>query len=82
MYQSISKLPMRNPVSFNTVIEYFEALSQEDQDLLFELIHKKRIEQRRLEIAKNAAQTLAALRAGTAKYGTIADLRADLLEQE
>ena len=73
---------MSNPVSFQTVIEYVEALSPEDQDLLFELIHRRRIEQRRAEIALNAAQTLAAMEAGTAKRGTIADLRADLLAQE
>lgn len=73
---------MSNVVSFQTVIEYVEALSQEDRDLLFELIRKRRVEQRRLEIANNAAQTLAALATGTAKRGTIADLRAELLLQE
>ncbi len=73
---------MSKPVSLQTVIEYVEALSTEEQDLLLELIQKRRIEQRRKEIARNAAQTLEAMRTGTAKRGTLADLRADLLSDE
>ncbi|AVH69373.1 hypothetical protein [Nostoc sp. 'Lobaria pulmonaria (5183) cyanobiont'] len=72
---------MSNSVSFQTVIEYVEALSTEEQDLLLELISKRRIEQRRKEIAANAAQTLKAIRTGTAKHGNIEDLRADLLNE-
>ncbi|MBD1806590.1 hypothetical protein H6F98_14150 [Microcoleus sp. FACHB-SPT15] len=73
---------MNNVVPFQTVIEYVEALSTEEQDLLLELIYKRRVEQRRWEIAKNAAQTLEAVKTGKAKHGTLADLRADLLSQE
>ncbi|NEQ21316.1 MAG: hypothetical protein F6K28_19250 [Microcoleus sp. SIO2G3] len=73
---------MNNVVPFQTVIEYVKALSTEEQDLLLELIYKRRVEQRRREIAKNAAQTLEALKTGKAKHGTLADLRADLLSQE
>jgi hypothetical protein len=50
--------------------------------LLLELIYKRRVEQQRREIARNAAQTLEALKTGKAKHGTLADLRADLLSQE
>ncbi|MFN6498796.1 MAG: hypothetical protein RMX65_017605 [Nostoc sp. DedQUE01] len=73
---------MSKPLSLQTVIEYVEALSIEDQDLLLELIHKRRVEQRRKEIAKNATQTLEAIRTGIAKRGMIDDLRADLLSEE
>jgi hypothetical protein len=73
---------MSNPVPLQTVIEYVEALSPEDQDLLLELIHKRRIEQRRQEIARNATQTLEAVKTGKAKRGTLAELRADFLSQE
>lgn len=73
---------MNDSVSFQTVIEYVEALSLEEQDLLLELIHKRRVEQRRREIARNAAQTLEALKTGKAKRGTLADLQANLLSQE
>ena len=69
-------------VSFQTLVEYVEELSTEDQELLFELIKKRRIEKRRQEIASNATETLAALQADTAKRGTLAELQADLLEKE
>ncbi len=73
---------MGNFVTFQTAIEYVEALSPEDQDLLIEIIQKRRIEKRRAEIAENAAQTLAAMKSKTAKRGTLADLKADLLSEE
>ncbi|MBE9033897.1 hypothetical protein [aff. Roholtiella sp. LEGE 12411] len=73
---------MSKLVSFQTLVEYVEALSTEDQDLLLELIQKRRVEKRRQEIANNAAQTLEAIKTGKAKRGSIADLRADLLSQE
>ena len=63
-------------------MEDFETLPTEDRDLLLELIHKRRIERKRTEIARNAAQTLTAIETGKAKRGTLADLRADLLEEE
>ncbi|MBD6620298.1 hypothetical protein FNW02_32080 [Komarekiella sp. 'clone 1'] len=73
---------MNKLVPFQTVVEYVEALSTEDQDLLLELIQKRRVEKRRQEIANNAAQTLEAIKTAKAKRGSIADLRADLLSQE
>lgn len=73
---------MSNTVTFQTVIEYVEALPPEEQDLLIELIQKRRIQKRREEMAENASQTLVALKAGTAKRGTLADLKADLLSEE
>lgn len=69
---------MNKPVRLQTVLEYVESLSPEDQDLLLELIYKRRVEQRRQEIARNAEQTLEALTTGKAKRGTLADLKADL----
>lgn len=73
---------MNKPVSLQTVIEYVEELSEEEQNLLIDLIQKRRIEKRRIEIAKNATETLTALRAGTAKRGTLGDLKADLLTED
>jgi hypothetical protein len=69
---------MSNAISFQKVVEYVESLSAEEQDLLFELIHKRRVEERRSEIARNYSETLEAMKAGRAKRGTVADLRADL----
>ena len=74
---------MRNEsISLQTAIEYVEALSTEEQDMLFELIKKRRIEKRREEIATNAAKTLQAFKSGPAKRGKFADLKADLLDEE
>ncbi|NEU77018.1 hypothetical protein PI95_032105 [Hassallia byssoidea VB512170] len=73
---------MNKPVSFQAVIEYVEELSEEEQNLLIDLIQKRRIEKRRMEIAKNATDTLTALRTGTAKRGSLTDLKADLLAED
>jgi hypothetical protein len=67
---------------FQTIIESVETLSEEEQDLLFELIHKRRIAKRRQEIAQNAVNTLAAVDAVTAKRGSVAELMMDALGEE
>lgn len=72
---------MNNIISLQAAIECVEALSLEDQQLLIELIHKRLIEKRRAEIAKNAAETLKALETGRANCGTVADLMDDLLTE-
>ncbi|EGK85320.1 hypothetical protein D0A34_02305 [Microcoleus vaginatus PCC 9802] len=73
---------MANSVAFQTAIEYVESLAIEEQDLLIELIQKRRIENRRVEIASNAREVLTALKSGTAKRGNLAQLKADLLDEE
>jgi hypothetical protein len=69
---------MSQTTSFQTVIEYVEALSTDEQDLLFDLIHKRRITSRRQEIAQNAVATLEAVKNGTATRGTAAEIMADI----
>lgn len=64
------------------LIDSIEQLSIEDQDDLFELIRKRRIEQRRLEIAAHAETLKQEFQQGTAKRGTVDDLIADLLEDD
>lgn len=64
------------------LIDSIEQLSIEDQDDLFELIRKRRIEQRRLEIAANAEMLKQEFQQGAAKRGTVDDLIADLLEDD
>ena len=61
------------------IIEQVESLSIEDQDQLFELIRKRRTENRRDEILANAQQVMEAFKNGTAKRGSVDDLIADLL---
>jgi len=73
---------MSDSISLQKVIEYVEVLSTEEQDLLVELIQKRRIENRREEIAINARKTLAAFKAGNVKCGNIEQLKADLLDDD
>jgi hypothetical protein len=73
---------MSQSITLQTAIEYVEELSIEEQDLVVELIQKRRTEKRRAEIAQNATQTFAALESGTAKRGTFATLKADLLDSQ
>ncbi|MCC3426243.1 MAG: hypothetical protein JGK12_20605 [Microcoleus sp. PH2017_01_SCD_O_A] len=61
------------------IIAQVESLSIEDQDQLFELIRKRRIENRRDEILANAQEVMEAFKNGTAKRGSVDDLIADLL---
>lgn len=73
---------MHPAMPFHDLVEYVDALPADDQALLFELIQKRQIEKRRLEIAQNAAETLNAVRAGTAKRGSVAALLADVLNSD
>jgi hypothetical protein len=77
-----SEALMTEAVSFQTVIEFVEALSEDEQDELFTLIQKRRVLKRRQEIAQNAEKTLEALRNGTAKRGTAAEVMADIFGEE
>jgi hypothetical protein len=66
-------------INFQEIIESIETLPVEDQDYLFEIIHKRRIEHRRTEILANAREAMQAVKDGTAKRGSVRDLIADLL---
>lgn len=68
-------------ISFQEIIDSLEKLSIDEQDYLFELIKKRRIEKRRLEIANNAQATLECFKQGTAKTESVDDLIADLLDE-
>lgn len=73
---------MNQAVSFQTVVEYVESLSEDEQDVLFDLIQKRRIFKRRQEIAENAEKTMEAVRNGTAKRGNAAEVMADIFGDE
>ena len=66
-------------IVFQEIIDSIESLSVEDQDYLFELIRKRRIENRRAEILANAEEVMQSFKDGTAKRGSVDDLIADLL---
>jgi hypothetical protein len=79
---------MNHTSTLQIAIEAVEALSTEDQDFLFDLIHKRRtqptqaIRQRREEIRQNGIAAMEAVKNGTAKRGTAAELIADILTDE
>jgi len=69
-------------ITFQEMIESIEMLTIEDQDSLFELIRKRRIENRRAEIVANAEEVFKSVEMGTAKRGTFEELKAYLLEDD
>jgi hypothetical protein len=75
---------MESPVlttPFQQALDMVEQLPTEDQVNLIEIIQRRLIEQRRVEIARNARATVQAFREGRARYGTVDDLRRDLLSE-
>lgn len=71
----------RTSTPFQRAIDVIEALPLEDQETLIDLVHRRLIERRRADIARRAAETLQAVREGRARYGTVEDLRRDLLAE-
>jgi hypothetical protein len=69
-------------MTFQEIVDSIEKLSTEDQDELFELIRKRRVEQRRSEILANARRVLQAVDDGTAKRGSFEDIKSYLLADD
>jgi hypothetical protein len=66
---------------FQQALDVIEQFSVNDQEVLIEIIRRRLVEQRRAEIARNAKSTVQAFREGRARYGTVDDLRRDLLDE-
>ena len=60
-------------------LDAVESLPPDDQETLIDLVRHRLIERRRAEIARNAEDTLQAVRDGLAEYGSVEDLKRDLL---
>ena len=70
-------------MTYLDMIERIESLPIEEQDDLFELIRKRRIEQRRSEIAANAQWIYQSIEMGTAKsFTNFEDLKSYLLSDD
>lgn len=67
---------------FQQALDLVEQLPPEDQETLVDLIRRRLVEWRRADIARNAEATLQAVREGRAHFGSIDDLRRDLLDEE
>jgi len=65
---------------YQKAIEAVESLPYDEREEILELLRMRIAEHRRDEIAANARETLKAVREKRAKFGTIEDLRKDLLE--
>ena len=61
--------------TFNDVLNKVGQLSLNQQETLVEIVRHRIIEDRRKEIAENAATTLKAFHSGNAKRGSVNDLR-------
>jgi hypothetical protein len=64
---------------FQQALDVVESLSPDDQETLVAVIRRRLIDRRRAEIARNAQETIQAVRKGRAEYGSAADLGRDLL---
>lgn len=64
---------------FQQALDTVGKLPPEDQATLIDLIQHRLVEWRRAEIARNATATLQAVREGRARYGSVQDLKHDLL---
>ncbi len=71
---------MKTGINFNEILESIEQLTDEEQEMLTDIIRNRLRERRREEIARNAKETYEALKEGRAKTGTIDDLKRDLKE--
>ncbi len=66
---------------FQQALDSVEGLPPDEQWTIIELIRNRLIEHRRTEIARNAANTLQAVREGRAIYGSVDDLRRDMASE-
>jgi len=64
---------------FQKALEAVESLPFDDREEIIEIIKRRLAEDRREEIAANASEAVNAVREKRAKYGTIEDLKKDLL---
>ena len=64
---------------FQKAIDAVESLPFDDREELLEIIRRRIADHRRDEIAGNAREALQAVRENRAKFGTIEDLKKDLL---
>ena len=65
---------------FQKAIEAVESLPVDDREELLEILKMRIAEHRREEIAANAREALQAVRENQAKFGTVEDLKRDLVE--
>ncbi len=65
--------------SFQKAIDAVESLPSEDREELLEILRMRVADQKRDEIAANAIEAMQAVNEKQAKFGTVEDLKKDLL---
>jgi hypothetical protein len=63
------------------VLDEIEKLEADDQHAVIEIVRRRLIERRRVEIAKNARAAVQAFREGKPHSGTVDQVRRDLLSE-
>jgi len=66
---------------FQKAIDAVESLSFDDREELLDIIRMRLAERRRDEIAANAREAVQAVREKRAKFGSVEDLKKDLLSE-
>jgi len=64
---------------FQEALEAVESLPLDDREEVIEILRRRLAEERRDEIAANAREAIAAVRDKRSKYGSLEDLKQDLL---
>ena len=64
---------------FQKALDAVESLPFDDREEIIEIIKRRLAEDRREEIAANACEAVKAVREKRAKYGTIQELKRDIL---
>ncbi len=72
-------MTMYQETPFQKAIEAVESLPFDEREEVLEVIRRRLAEDRREEIAANAREALEAVKEGRAHYGTIHDLKKDIL---
>ncbi len=70
---------MGKTLSFGEVLERAEQLSLEDQEALIDIVRRRLIEQRRVELAKDIREAQEELRAGNVRAVTVDELMREIL---
>ena len=70
---------MVNTVNFNQVLDLIEAMPDEEQMILFDLINRRRSERRRDEIAANIQAAAKEYEQGQVFRGSVDDVMAELM---
>ena len=75
-------MPPYSETPFQAAIDAAESLSMEDREELLEVLRIRMAEDRREQIAANASEALEAVREKRARYGSVEDLKKDLVDDD